>query len=189
MKMDEKELVRLSQRGDKNSFGLLVRMYEKKVRNLAFQFTRNEAVADDLAQEIFIKAYFALPKFRGQSEFGTWLYRIGVNHIKDHLRKPVRELPLSIVPEDRTVPSQSSEAEQDARDFERRRAVVRTCLEALPPKLRIIITLRDIQGMSYDEIARTLSISQGTVDSRLFRARQLLRKRVNAFLEKGRRAS
>lgn len=187
--MDEKVLIRLSQQGDKDSFGLLVKMYEKKVHNLAFQFTRNEAVADDLAQEILIKAYFALPKFRGQSGFGTWLYRIGVNHIKDHLRKKPRELSLSIVPEDRTDSSQSSDAEQDARDHERRRAVVRACLEDLPPKHRIIITLRDIQGMSYDEVSRTLKISQGTVDSRLFRARQLLRKRVNAFLEKGRRAS
>jgi RNA polymerase sigma-70 factor (ECF subfamily) len=187
--MDEKEFVRLSRQGDKESFGLLVKMYERKVHNLAFQFTRNEAVSDDLTQEIFIKAYFALPKFRGQSEFGTWLYRIGMNHIKDYLRKPPRELPLYVVPEDRVDPLRFSEAEQDAREFERRRAMVRDCLEALPPKHRIIITLRDIQGMSYEEIARTLKISQGTVDSRLFRARQLLRKRVNAFLEKGRRTS
>ncbi len=187
--MDEKELVRLSQQGDKESFGLLVKKYEKKVHNLAFQFTRNDAVADDLAQEVFIKAYFALPKFRGQSEFGTWLYRIGVNHIKDYLRKKPRELPLTIVPEDRSEAAESMAADEEARLDERRRAVVRSCLEGLPPKHRIIITLRDIQGLSYDEIAKTLGISPGTVDSRLFRARQLLRKRVNSFLEKERRAS
>lgn len=187
--MDEKELVRLSQQGDKESFGLLVKKYEKKVHNLAFQFTRNDAVADDLTQEVLIKAYFALPKFKGQSEFGTWLYRIGVNHIKDHLRKKPRELPLAFVPQDESDRTEVLAEDDEARVSEERRAVVMACLAELPPKQRIIITLRDIQGLAYDEIARTLRISPGTVDSRLFRARQLLRKRVNAFLERGRRAS
>ena len=187
--MDEKELVRRSQKGDKDAFGLLVKMYEKKVHNLAFQFTRNDAVADDLAQEIFLKAYFALPKFRGQSEFGTWLYRIGVNHIKDHLRKKPRELSLTVVPEDRSDEAGALSAEQEAREADERRAVVMACLGELPARHRIIITLRDLQGLSYDEVSKTLKISQGTVDSRLFRARQLLRKKVNAFLERERRAS
>lgn len=187
--MEEKDLVRLSQQGDKESFGLLFKKYEAKVHNLAFQFTRNNAVADDLTQEIFIKAYFGLPKFRGQSEFGTWLYRIGVNHIKDYLRKKPRELPLVVVPEDPSGQAEAQAREQEALDTERRRTLVRACLQGLPPKQRIILTLRDIQGMSYEEIARTLKISPGTVDSRLFRARRLLRKRVNAHLEKERRAS
>jgi RNA polymerase sigma-70 factor (ECF subfamily) len=187
--MDEKELVRRAREGDKDAFGLLVKMYEKKVHNLAYQFTRNDAVADDLAQEVFLKAYFALPKFRGQSEFGTWLYRIGVNHIKDYLRKKPRELPLTVVPEDRAGGAEARAAEQEAREADERRAVVMACLAELPARHRIIITLRDLQGLSYDEISKTLKISQGTVDSRLFRARQLLRKRVNAFLERERRAS
>jgi RNA polymerase sigma-70 factor (ECF subfamily) len=187
--MEEKELVRLAQQGDKESFGLLVKKYEKKVFNLAFQFTRNAAVSDDLTQEVFIKAYFGLPRFKGQSEFGTWLYRIGVNHIKDYLRKKPKELSLEIVPEDRAARVDALAQEQEARTNEQRRAVVMACLQELPLKHRVILTLRDIEGLSYDEIARTLKISAGTVDSRLFRARQSLRKRVNAFLNKERRTS
>ncbi|MCJ7612482.1 MAG: sigma-70 family RNA polymerase sigma factor [Candidatus Aminicenantes bacterium] len=186
--MEEKELVRLSQQGDKESFGLLVKRYETKVHHLAFQFTRNNAVSDDLAQEIFIKAYFGLPKFKGQSGFGTWLYRIGVNHIKDYLRKKPKELSLEVVPEDRSGRSDAPAREQEARDDAHRRSVVRACLQAMPSNHRIILTLRDIEGLSYDEVARTLRISPGTVDSRLFRARQMLRKQVVAFLEKEGRA-
>jgi len=184
--MEDKELVRLAQEGDKESFGLLVKRYETKVRHLAYQFTRNNAVADDLAQEIFIKAYFGLSKFKGQSGFGTWLYRIGVNHIKDYLRKKPRELSLEIVPEDT---SDGPAREMEAREDSQRRAVVRACLQELPPHHRIILTLRDIEGLSYDEVAKTLKVSPGTVDSRLFRARQLLRKRVVSYLEKEGRAS
>jgi len=187
--MEERELVRLAQQGDKESFGLLVKKYEKKVFSLAFQFTRNAAVADDLAQEVFIKAYFGLPRFKGQSEFGTWLYRIGVNHVKDYLRKKPKELSLEIVPEDRSPQVDTLAEEQEARKNEQRRAVVMVCLQELPLKHRVILTLRDIEGLSYDEIARALKISAGTVDSRLFRARQSLRKRVNAFLNKERRTS
>ena len=183
--MEDKELVRLSQQGDKESFGLLVKKYETKVYSLAFQFTRNAAVSEDLAQEIFIKAYFGLPKFKGESEFGTWIYRIGVNHIKDFLRKKPKELSLDIVPEDKSARAE----EQDVRANEQRRAVVMARLQDLPLKYRVILTLRDIEGLSYDEIAKTLRISAGTVDSRLFRARQSLRKRVNAFLDKERRTS
>ena len=187
--MEDKELVRLSQQGDKESFGLLVKKYETKVYSLAFQFTRNAAVSEDLAQEIFIKAYFGLPKFKGESEFGTWIYRIGVNHIKDFLRKKPKELSLEIVPEDKSARADARAEEQDVRANEQRRAVVMARLQDLPLKYRVILTLRDIEGLSYDEIAKTLKISAGTVDSRLFRARQSLRQRVNAFLDKERRTS
>ena len=187
--IEDKELVRLSREGDKEAFSLLVKRYETKVRHLAYQFTRNSAVAEDLAQEVFIKAYFGLPKFKGQSGFGTWLYRIGVNHVKDYLRKKPKELSLEVAPQDLSASADALAGEEEAREDARRKSVVRTCLQTLPANHRIILTLRDIEGLPYEEISKTLKISAGTVDSRLFRARRMLRKRVVDFLEKKGRAA
>ena len=112
-----------------------------------------------------------------------------MNHVKDYLRKKPKELSLEIVPEDRSAQVDALAQEQEARANEQRRAVVMACLQELPLKHRVILTLRDIEGLSYDEIVKTLKISAGTVDSRLFRARRSLRERVNAFLNKERRTS
>ncbi|MFQ6038983.1 MAG: RNA polymerase sigma factor [Candidatus Aminicenantales bacterium] len=182
--MEEKELVQRSREGDEEAYGALVREYKKKVFHLAYSMTRNRETADDLAQEVFVKAYFALGKFKGQSGFGTWLYRIAMNHIKDYLRRS-RKLP-SVSLED--FPREPLNAEDESRKRERiqeeeeRRKLLHRTLESLPAKYRIILTLRDIQGHSYEEIAAILRISQGTVDSRLHRARKLLRKRIMPFL-------
>jgi RNA polymerase sigma-70 factor (ECF subfamily) len=94
--MEEKELVRLSREGKEEAFGELVKKYRIKVFNLAFSLTRDRDVADDLAQEAFIKAYYALPKFQSRSGFGTWLYRIAINHVRDYLRKKSRMIQISI---------------------------------------------------------------------------------------------
>jgi len=182
--MEEKELVQLGQKGDEEAFAVLVRKYRIKVFNLAYSLTRNQDVADDLAQEAFIKAFFALSKFNLKSEFGTWLYRITVNHVKDYLRKKgrMRRIRLenikeiSFIQEDETIRKEREHAE------EQRRKLVHKAIQALPEKYQIILSLRDIQGFSYGEIAKILKIFPGTVDSRLHRARKMLRKKLAPFL-------
>ncbi len=181
--MEEKELIRRSQSGDGDAFGVLIERYKGKVFSLAYGFTRDRAAADDLAQEIFIKAYFSLPRFKARSEFGTWLYRIAVNHAKDHLRKirsRSRDVSIEDIGEQRLAPVDKSQ--EDVQTTEERRALVLAALERLPDKYQIILTLRDIEGMSYEDISRILDLSPGTVDSRLHRARQKLRQRLTSSL-------
>jgi RNA polymerase sigma-70 factor (ECF subfamily) len=182
--MDEKELIRLSQEGNGEAFGQLVERYKTKVFSLAYNWTQDRTAADDLAQEVFIKAYFSLPKFKSKSRFGTWLYRIAMNHIKDYLRKNKRrtkETSLEALGNiDLTAENVSSREEEQA--VERRKSLVQAGLESLPEKHRTILTLRDVQGLSYEEIAEILGLSPGTVDSRLFRARRKLRERLAPYL-------
>ncbi|MDH7513207.1 MAG: sigma-70 family RNA polymerase sigma factor [Clostridiales bacterium] len=182
--MEEKELIRLAQQGNGEAFGQLVERYKTKVFSLAYGLTRDRATADDLAQEILIKAYYVLPKFKFRSEFGTWLFRVAVNHIKDYLRKTQRrrqDVPLQNVPE-KEVATEGRSYEEEQEEAERR-TLVWGALRRLPQKFLVILTLRDIQGLSYEEIARVLSISLGTVDSRLFRARKMLRERLTENIE------
>ena len=184
--MDEKKLIRLSQKGDGEAFGQLVERYKTKVFHLAYGWAQDRTVADDLAQEIFIKAYFSLPKFKSRSEFGTWLYRVALNHIKDYLRKnkrKAREISLEWLGE-RDLVAQTASFREDLRAEEKRRALVQAAVQRLPEKHRTILTLRDIEGLSYDEIARILGLSPGTVDSRLFRARRKLREKLAPYLSR-----
>ena len=180
--MKEKELVHKAQTGNEEAFTALFEKYRIKMFNLAYSFTRNQETADDLAQDIFIKAYLSLPKFQYKSKFGTWLYRIGVNTIKDHLRKESR---IKAIPFDeniavhthRTDEFTKREAEQEKVS---QKLVLYETIRSLPDKHRIILTLRDIQGNPYGEIAKILNISPGTVDSRLHRARKMLRKNIRS---------
>jgi RNA polymerase sigma-70 factor, ECF subfamily len=183
--MEEKQLVRLAQEGSPQAFEELVMKYQPKVFSMALSFTRNREAADDLAQEIFLKAYLALPRFHGKSEFGTWLYRISMNHIKDFLRKRGRakEVPLEDVSELAFSDKEQAEKAEQEREIEARRALVQRLVEGLPEKYRVILTLRDIQGMAYEEIARILKLSPGTVDSRLHRARRMLRLKLAPCFE------
>jgi RNA polymerase sigma-70 factor (ECF subfamily) len=180
--MDERTIVEEARRGRRDAFEELVKMYSQKVFHLAYGFVRDRAAADDLAQEVFIKAYQALPKFRAHSEFGTWLYRVAVNHIKDHLRKTARrkEVPLDELGDGPLAVADSAEEREREREEEERRRLVFRVLENLPPKYRLILTMRDVQGMSYEEVATVLNIAPGTVDSRLHRARQMLRKKMTS---------
>ena len=184
--MEERELVVLAQEGSEEAFSALVRKYEKKVFNLAYGLTQNRETADDLAQEVFFKAYSGLPKFHFKSEFGTWLYRVAVNRVRDYLRKRgrIKEISLETMPE--SVISQEDERlkrEKEQVD-EQRKALVHKVLQTLPPKYSLILALRDIQGNSYEEISGILKISPGTVDSRLHRARRMLRKKLEPFLSR-----
>jgi len=181
--MEEKVLVQRSKEGDQESFSALVNKYKTKVFRLAFSLTHDRDVADDLAQEAFIRAYLSLPKFQQRSEFGTWLYRITVNHTKDYLRKKTRrkEVPLN----DFAISQEEEPLTQEKdREEEQKRTILYTSLEELPEKYRLILTLRDRQGFSYAEIGKILNISPGTVDSRLHRARKMLRKKIRPFLER-----
>jgi RNA polymerase sigma-70 factor (ECF subfamily) len=182
--MEEKALIEAARLGSREAFETIVKRYEKKVFHLAFSFVRDRASADDLAQEVFVKAYFALPKFHFKSEFGTWLYRIAANHIKDHLRKVSRRKEVSIEEfEDVAFVSDDQVKERERIQAEdQRKKIVFRVLATLPQKYRMILTLRDIRGFSYEEITRILKISPGTVDSRLHRARKLLRNKMTPYL-------
>jgi RNA polymerase sigma-70 factor (ECF subfamily) len=182
--MEERQLVRLAQEGSPAAFEELVTKYQSKVFSMALSFSRNREAADDLAQEVFLKAYLALPRFHGKSEFGTWLYRISINHVKDYLRKKGRakEVSLEDVGEISFSDKEQTEKAELERDTEARRGLVRKFVQSLPEKYRIILTLRDIQGLPYDEIAQVLQLSPGTVDSRLHRARRILRGKLAPYL-------
>jgi RNA polymerase sigma-70 factor (ECF subfamily) len=182
--MEEKDLVRLSKEGKEEAFAVLVNKYKIKVFNLAFSLTRDRDVADDLAQEAFIKAYYALPRFQLKSGFGTWLYRITINHVRDHLRKKSRMSQISIENIKESAALQEDEAMKKEEKFkeEQRRKLLYQTLQTLPKKHQAILSLRDIQGFSYEEISKILKISPGTMDSRLHRARKLLHKKLAPIL-------
>jgi RNA polymerase sigma-70 factor (ECF subfamily) len=186
--MDEHQMVKLAQRGDEEAFTALVKAYQARVCGLAINFVHNRETADDLAQEVFLKIYMSLQKFRFQSEFGTWVYQIAINHIRDYLRKHKKEkddLRLEDIPEIKAEDKEVSLQLAENQEEERRKALLWQKLEEMPEKYRLILSLRDIQGLSYEEIGKILKLSPGTVDSRLHRARRLLRKKLAPVLSQG----
>ncbi len=166
--------------GDVNAFETLVKEYEKNVYNLALRMTGNSEDAADMSQEAFIKAYNSLSSFRGDSKFSVWLYRIVSNVCLDYLRSRTRKPTVSLSTEN----DDGEEVELDIADESQSpellldrsltRDAVRRGLAALPPDHREILLLRDIQGLSYEEIAAALGLEAGTVKSRIFRARKKL---------------
>lgn len=178
--MEDKELVSLAREGRPGAYEELVKRYEAKVYSMALNFTRNREEALDIAQDVFLKAYLALPGFHARSEFGTWLYRISINHIKDVLRKKKRsaEVSLDEVAEQAAPGGDPVRDTEESRQQERRKALVQRAIAELPEKYRLVLTLRDIQGLPYEQISEVLRLSPGTVDSRLHRARRLLRSRL-----------
>lgn len=172
--------------GDINAYELLVKEYEKNVYNLALRMVGNSEDAADMSQEAFIKAYNSLTSFRGDSKFSVWLYRIVSNVCLDYLRSRGRRQTVSLSAENDDGEDVeidiADETQSPERLLDRRltRDAVRRGLAALPPEHRQILLLREIQGLSYDEIADALGIKAGTVKSRIFRAR----KKLCAFLIK-----
>ena len=166
--------------GDVNAFETLVKEYEKNVYNLALRMTGNSEDAADMSQEAFIKAYNSLSSFRGDSKFSVWLYRIVSNVCLDYLRSRTRKPTVSLSTEN----DDGEEVELDIADESQSpellldrsltRDAVRRGLAALPPDHREILLLREIQGLSYEEIAAALGLEAGTVKSRIFRARKKL---------------
>ncbi|MBP4039940.1 MULTISPECIES: RNA polymerase sigma factor RpoE [Aeromonas] len=185
----DEQLVERVQRGDKNAFNLLVRKYQHKVVNLVARYVNNPGDVPDVAQEAFIKAYRALPTFRGESAFYTWLYRIAVNTAKNYLTSQGRRPPSSDVEADEAEFYGGGEALQEVATPENLaltdeiKRTVFTAIEALPEDLRTAITLREMEGLSYEEIAEIMDCPVGTVRSRIFRAREAIDKRLQPLIE------
>ena len=184
----DKELVKRVQKGDKGAFDLLVLKYEHKIVNLVMRYVRDPELALDISQEAFIKAYRALPRFRGDSAFYTWLYRIAVNTAKNYLaaqrRRPADvELDLQD-PEQYGLHAKLKETDTPegvALGMELQETLERA-IQALPDDLRTAIILRELDGMSYEEIAQTMDCPVGTVRSRIFRARDAIGKKVGTLI-------
>jgi len=185
----DQQLVERAQRGDKHAFELLVGKYQRRLGRLINRFVRNSAEAEDLTQEAFIKAYRALQAFRGDSAFYTWLYRIGINTAKNHLLAQGRRAPTSTA-----FDAEEAEAFEDAsllhevatpeNELMSKQVVevVNASLQQLPEDLRTALTLREIEGLSYEEIASVMGCPIGTVRSRIFRAREVVATNLRPLL-------
>ncbi|MBA3997892.1 MAG: RNA polymerase sigma factor RpoE [Candidatus Accumulibacter sp. 66-26] len=192
--MSEREidqiLVERAQGGDKHAFEMLVAKYQRKLGRLLSRFIRDQAEVEDVAQEAFIKAYRALPSFRGESAFYTWLYRIGINTAKNYLVAQGRRAPTST-----DFDADEAETFDDAdqlRDINTPESLlqsrqvaetVNAAIESLPEELRTAIVLREIEGLSYEEIAEVMSCPIGTVRSRIFRAREAVAAKLRPLLD------
>ncbi|MFZ6644373.1 RNA polymerase sigma factor RpoE [Undibacterium sp. TJN25] len=182
-------LVERVQRGDKKAFELLVSKYQRKLMRLVSRLVHDQAEAEDVVQESFIKAYRALANFRGESAFYTWLYRIGVNTAKNHLVTQGRRAPTST---DADIEEAETFIDADGlRDINTPESLlaskqiaetVNAAMMALPEELRNAITLREIEGLSYDEIAEVMLCPIGTVRSRIFRAREAIAEKLRPML-------
>ncbi|OIN08719.1 RNA polymerase sigma factor RpoE [Oceanisphaera psychrotolerans] len=185
----DQQLVERVQRGDKNAYSLLVKKYQHKVANLVSRYVSNPGDVPDVTQEAFIKAYRALPGFRGESAFFTWLYRIAVNTAKNYLVAQRRRPPGSDVEIDDAEYYDGGDGLKELASPEHlvlseeiKRAIFET-IDALPEDLKTAITLREMEGMSYEEIANVMDCPVGTVRSRIFRAREAIDKRVQPLLQ------
>lgn len=186
----DQALVERAQQGDKQAFERLVGKYQRKLGRLLSRFIHDHAEVEDVAQETFIKVYRALPAFRGESAFYTWLYRIGINTAKNHLVAKGRRAPTSTeFDADEAESFEDAEFLHDINTPERLLQskqigqTVNTAMEALPEDLRNAIVLREIEGLSYEEIATEMACPIGTVRSRIFRAREAVAEKLRPLLD------
>jgi RNA polymerase sigma-70 factor (ECF subfamily) len=187
----DQQLVLRVQKGDKRAFDLLVLKYQYKVHAIVGRFIRDSHEVSDVTQEAFIKAYRALPRFRGDSQFYTWLYRIAVNTAKNYLVARSRRPPLSDVDlvdaeyyagSDRLKEVGTPENQLFRDELE---AVINQAVDELPEDLRTAVTLREYEGLSYEDIAAVMDCPVGTVRSRIFRGRESIDSRVLQLMEGG----
>jgi RNA polymerase sigma-70 factor (ECF subfamily) len=184
------ELVLRAQRGDKRAFGLLVDKYQRKLARLLSRMIRDQSEIEDVVQESFIKAYRALPNFRGDSAFYTWLYRIGINTAKNYLvsvgRRPTVSTDIEIEDAenfDSGDELRTTETPESTMMTKQIAQTVNDTVESLPEELRTAITLREIEGLSYEEIATIMACPIGTVRSRIFRARETIALKLRPLLD------
>lgn len=186
----DQRLVEQVQRGDKRAFELLVAKYQRKIFRLLSRLIRDQGEIEDVAQEAFIKAYRALPNFRGESAFYTWLYRIAINTAKNFLVAQGRRAPTST--ETEIEDAERLEDASQLRDVatpdslllsKQVGAAVNRAIDKLPEDLRTAIVLRELEGLSYEEIAESMNCPIGTVRSRIFRAREAIANELRPLLE------
>ncbi len=186
----DRQLVERAQSGDKRAFDQLVAKYQRKLSRLLARFIRDPSEVEDVAQEAFIKAYRALPSFRGDSAFYTWLYRIGINTAKNYLVAQGRRAPTST--EYDSEEAESFDDGEQLRDINTPESLllskqigetVNAAMEGLPEELRTAIMLRELEGMSYEEISRIMNCPIGTVRSRIFRAREAVAGKLKPLLD------
>ncbi|MEA3194543.1 MAG: polymerase sigma-70 factor, subfamily [Betaproteobacteria bacterium] len=186
----DRQLVTRAQQGDKQAFNLLVEKYQRKLARLLSRFIRDPAEVEDVTQEAFIKAYRALPAFRGDSAFYTWLYRIGINTAKNYLMAMGRRAPTSTEVE--AEDAEGFEEGEQLRDINTPESLllsneiaetVNSTIEELPEELRRAIQMRELEGMSYEDIAQAMDCPIGTVRSRIFRAREAIAERLRPLLD------
>jgi len=185
----DQKLVERVQRGEKQAFDVLVLKYQQKVANLISRYVRDSGEVMDVTQEAFIKAYRALPNFRGESAFYTWLYRIAINTAKNYLAAQGRRPPSDDI---EAESAEQLDAGVRLKEFgtpenlllrEEIASTIKEAIDDLPEDLRTAITLRELEGLSYDEIAKAMDCPIGTVRSRIFRAREAIDKRLEPLLK------
>jgi RNA polymerase sigma-70 factor (ECF subfamily) len=185
----DQQLVERVQKGDKRAFDLLVLKYQHKIFAVISRFIRDHAEVQDVAQDAFIKAYRALPNFRGESAFYTWMYRIAINTAKNYLVARNRRPPASDLDVEDAEFFAGNDAMHEMNTPERNllrdelQAVIDQAFRDLPDDLRMAVTLREIDGLSYEEIAEAMDCPIGTVRSRIFRAREAIDKKIQPLIE------
>lgn len=187
--VSDRELVERAQRGERKAFDLLMLKYQHRIAKLIARYVQNPAEVLDVAQEAFLKAYRALPRFRGDSAFYTWMYRIAINTAKNHLAAQARRPRESGVD---VTDAEQFDGVTDLKEFvtpeglaltEEIQHTVAAAIEALPEDLKVAISLRELEGMSYEDIARVMECPIGTVRSRIFRAREAINARLDPLLD------
>ena len=186
-KETDRQLVERVKRGDKRAYDLLVLKYQHKIVSLVGRYLRDQDAVLDVVQEAFIKAYRALPRFRGDSAFYTWLYRIAINTAKNHLVSMSRRPPPTDIDieegefQETTGVMSDIQNPENSLAREQLEAVVYSAIDDLAEDLKVAVTLREFEGLSYDEIAEVMECPVGTVRSRIFRAREAIEKKISAL--------
>ena len=180
----DKQLVERVRRGDKRAFDLLILKYQHKIISIVGRYLGDRNDVQDVSQETFIKAYRAIPNFRGESAFYTWLYRIAINTAKNHLVSKSRRPPNIDIDiddgefQDSSAVLRDNESPQASLATKQMEEVIFRAIENLPAELRVAVTLREFEGLSYEEIARIMDCPVGTVRSRIFRAREAIEQKI-----------
>ncbi|RCX31858.1 RNA polymerase sigma factor RpoE [Thioalbus denitrificans] len=185
----DQELVARVQRGDKRAFDVLVLKYQHRLAKLITRYVHDPSEVQDVTQEAFLKAYRALPKFRGESAFYTWIYRIAINTAKNYVVSQARRPPDTDIDAEEAEQYEGAPGLKENASPERMllrdeiQQTVFDAIEQLPEDLRTAITLRELEGLSYEEIAQTMDCPVGTVRSRIFRAREAIDRKLRPLLD------